>query len=138
RTDLQEQPQLDANARYVLKTPLKVGDTWDAMTVPYLLRRSNEQPRDLIQTHQAFMTYRVESLNEKVEVPAGEFSGCALVRGEAALRLFTDPNSGFTDVPLVTREWYCQSVGLVKFDREESVPASSFMTGGKVSYVLVK
>lgn len=136
RTDLQEQPELDAKPRYVLKTPLRVGESWDALTAPYLLRRSNEQPRDLVQTHQAMMTYKLESLNESVEVPAGSFKACALVRGEAVLKLFTDPNSGFNDVPLISREWYCPGVGLVKFEREEIVPPSSFMTGGKVSYVL--
>lgn len=136
RTDLQEQPELDAKPRVVLKTPLRVGESWDAMTAPYLLRRSNEQPRDLIQTHQAMMTYKVESLNESVEVPAGSYQGCALIKGEAALRLFTDPNSGFTDVPLISREWYCPGVGLAKFEREEIVPPSAFMAGGKISYVL--
>ena len=30
---------------------------------------------------------------------------------------------------LISREWYCQGVGLVKFEREEKI-ASTFMLGG--------
>jgi hypothetical protein len=135
RTDVQEQAVLDDKPRFILKTPLKVGDTWDAPTVPYLLRRPNETPRDLVNTHQAIMTYKVQALNETVTVPLGTYTGCALVRGEATLRLFTDPNNGFNDVPLISQEWYCPGVGLVRFEREETVPGL-FMTGGKVNYVL--
>lgn len=138
RTDVQEQAELDAKPRYVLKLPLQVGQTWEAMTVPYLLRRPNEYPRDLTQSHQASMVYRIESLNEKVEVPQGSHQACVLVRGEAQLRLFVDPNTGFQDVPLVSREWYCPGAGLVKFEREETVSAGQFFTGGKVSYVLTR
>lgn len=136
RTDSQEQAELDAKPRFVLRLPLKVGETWEAVTVPYLLRRPNEYPRDLTQSHQALMVYRIESLNEKVEVPQGSHEGCVLVRGEALLRLFVDPNTGFQDVPLVSREWYCKGVGLVRFEREETVPVGQFFTGGKVTYQL--
>ena len=105
------------------------------MTVPYLLRRQNEFPRSLKHSHQAKMTYRIESLTESVEVPYGKYTGCALVKGEATIKIFTDPINGFTDVPLITQEWYCPKVGLVKFEREEEVPGQ-FMTGGKVTYLL--
>jgi hypothetical protein len=136
RTDVQEQAVLDAKPRHVLKLPLQVGQTWEAITVPYLLRRPNEYPRDLTQTHQATMVYRIESINASVEVPQGSHQACVLVRGEALLRLFVDPNTGFQDVPLVSREWYCPGAGLVKFEREETVPAGQFFTGGQISYVL--
>lgn len=136
RTDLEEQATKDPKPRYILKTPLQVGDTWDGgLTVPYLIRRPNEFPRDLKHSHKAPMTYRVEALNEEVEVPLGKYTGCAHIVGEAAVRIFTDPINGFNDVPLISHEWYCPKVGLVKFSREEIVPGQ-FMTGGKVTYLL--
>ena len=81
------------------------------------------------------MTFHVEAANEEVEVPLAKYSGCVHVVGQARLHLFTDPINGFSDVPLISHEWYCPRVGLVKFSREEIVPGQ-FMTGGKVTYSL--
>jgi hypothetical protein len=136
RTDFDELATKDANPRYVLKMPLQVGDFWDGgTTVPYLIRRPNQVPNDLKQSHRANMTYRVVALNEEVVVPVAKYTGCVHLIGEASIRIFTDPINGFNDVPLVTNEWYCPKVGLVKFSREEIVPGQ-FMTGGKVTYQL--
>lgn len=136
RTDFEELATKDVKPRYVLKTPLKVGDFWDGgTTVPYLIRRPNQVPNDLKQSHKVSMTYRVEALSQDVDVPLGKYSGCAHLVGEASVRVFTDPVNGFNDVPLISHEWYCPKVGLVKFSREEIVPGQ-FMTGGKVTYQL--
>lgn len=136
RTDLEELASKDPSRRYILKTPLQVGDTWDGgVTVPYLIRRPNQMPNDLRHSHKALMTFRLEALNEEVDVPLAKYTGCAHVVGEASIRIFTDPINGFNDVPLISHEWYCPQVGLVKFSREEIVPGQ-FMTGGKVTYQL--
>jgi hypothetical protein len=136
RTDLEEQATKDPSRRYILKTPLQIGDSWDGgVTVPYLIRRPNQVPNDFKHSHKAIMTFRVEALNEQVEVPFAKYTGCAHVVGEASIRIFTDPINGFNDVPLISHEWYCPKVGLVKFSREEIVPGQ-FMTGGKVTYQL--
>lgn len=136
RTDFEESASKDPSRRTILKTPLQVGDSWDGgVTVPYLIRRPNQVPNDLRHSHKASMTFRVEGLNEIVEVPFAKYTQCAHVVGEASLRLFTDPINGFNDVPLISHEWYCPKVGLVKFSREEVVPGH-FMTGGKVTYEL--
>lgn len=136
RLDNQEQAILDPEKRYILKNPVQVGTTWDAMTVPYLVRHPNEFPYHLKNSHKAMMTYRVEALNQEVEVPYGKFTDCIHVQGTASIKIFTDPVNGFSDVPLVSNEYYCKGVGLVKFDREETVPGYA-MTGGKLSYNLV-
>lgn len=136
RTDFEENASKDPSPRYILKTPLQVGDSWDGgFTVPYLIRRPNQVPNDLKQSHKVIMTYRVQAVNEEVNVPLGKYNGCAHLIGEASVRIFTDPINGFNDVPLITHEWYCPKVGLVKFSREEIVPGQ-FMTGGKVTYLL--
>jgi hypothetical protein len=49
--------------------------------------------------------------------------------GTAQLNLYTDPVNGFNHVPLISREWYCQGVGLVRLEREERVP-KGFLVGG--------
>ena len=135
RLDVEEQATLDPQPQIVLPEPLKVGAEWTAPTVPYILRRMAEFPRELKYRSHATMHYAVVALDETVEVPAGSFSHCVKVRGDASLRLYVDPAKGFADQPLITTEWYCKGVGLVRFDRDESVQ-SAFLSGGSVSYVL--
>ncbi|WP_066254243.1 hypothetical protein [Hydrogenophaga flava] len=130
RTDIDEQPTADAEPLWVLKAPYAVGTEWTTATVPYLLQRRNEHPRDLKYTHKAQMTWRIESVDDVVTRADGsELKPCLRVVGQARLNLYTDPVHGFTDVPLISREWYCKGQGLVKLEREEKVP-QGFMTGG--------
>lgn len=136
RSELRDTITLDPIPRTVLKWPLQVGSTWQASTTTYLLKRRAEFPREVRHSHPEIpMTYTVEALDASVQTPAGPFSGCAQVRGEAKLRLFVDPVQGWRDVPLVTNEWYCPGVGLVKLTREERA-ASGFLTGGLITLEL--
>lgn len=133
RTDIDDLPTPDAEPMWVLKAPFQVGTEWTTVTVPYLLQRRSEHPRDLKHTHKAQMTWRIEAVDDVVKLADGrEHSPCLRVVGQARLNLYTDPVQGFTDVPLISREWYCKGEGLVKFEREEKVP-QGFMTGGVLS-----
>jgi len=130
RTDIDNEPSADAEPLWVLKAPYQVGTEWTTPTVPYLIQRKNEHPRDLKYTHKAQMTWRIEAVDDRVKLANGhEVQPCLRVVGEARLNLYTDPVNGFTDVPLISREWYCQGQGLVKLEREEKVP-NGFLTGG--------
>lgn len=133
QTDLDREPQADMPQRWVLKAPYQVGTEWSTPTVPYLLQRKNEYPRELKHSHSTLMHWRIESVNDTVTTAQGRtFSPCLKVVGTGHLNLYTDPVNGFSDVPLISREWYCQNVGLVKFEREERVSAG-FLLGGMVS-----
>ena len=135
RLDTEEQATLDEKPRTVLPHNLVVGAEWDIPTVPYLLRRMAEFPRELKYRSHALMHYTLEALDDTVTVPAGKFEHCVRVRGNANFRLFVDPVQGFAEQPVTSVEWYCKGVGLTRFDREEKLN-SSFLTGGSVSYVL--
>lgn len=137
KSELQEEPQPDKEPRFVLKAPVAVGTTWRASTTAYLLQRRQEFPREIRHGHPAVpMSYTIEALGEKLQTRAGAFENCVRVRGVAALRLFADPVVGWKDMPLVTTEWYCAGVGLVKLVREEPAE-STFLTGGKLTMELV-
>ncbi len=130
RTDIDNEPTADAEPLWVLKAPYQVGTEWTTPTVPYLIERRNEYPRELKYTHKAQMTWRIEAVDDSVKLADGStHKPCLRVVGEARLNLYTDPVNGFTDVPLISREWYCQGKGLVKLQREEKVP-SGFLNGG--------
>ena len=138
RTDIDNEATADAEPMWVLKAPYEVGTEWTTVTVPYLLQRRNEHPRDLKFTHKAQMTWRIEAVDDTVTLADGsEHRPCLRVVGQARLNLYTDPVNGFTDVPLISREWYCRGAGLVKLEREEKVPAG-FMTGGVLTAELIR
>jgi len=98
--------------------------------VPHLLARRNEYPRELKHSHRAIMQWRIEADNETVTLDGGrQLNPCLKVVGTAQLNLYTDPVNGFTNVPIISREWYCKGHGLVRLEREERVP-QGFMVGG--------
>lgn len=138
KSDLDEAPQPDAQPRYVLKAPIAAGTTWQATTTAYLLRRRSEFPPEIRHSHPAVvMTYTIDALDDRVETRAGRFDRCVRVRGQAVIKLFADPVSGWRELPLTTTEWYCHGPGLVKLVREE--PAnSSFLTGGTLTMELLE
>ena len=130
QTELDAEPLADETPLWVLKAPYVVGTEWSTPTVPHLLARRNEYPRELKHSHRATMLWRIESVSETLKLEGGRtLSPCMKVVGTARLNLYTDPVNGFTDVPLVSREWYCQGHGLVRLEREERVP-KGFMVGG--------
>lgn len=136
RTLFETHPVLDEPPRMVLPLPY-TSDTdrrWSSSTTSYVIHMtgpstiSNANPnRDFV------MSYRVASRNETVIVPAGKFENCLLVEGDATLTMFADPMTGYTDVPIKTREWYAPRVGLVKLERSEPLDSSVFKGG---SYTL--
>jgi hypothetical protein len=137
KSDLDAEPKLDAQRRYVLKAPLAAGSTWQATTTAYLLKRRNEFPREIKHTHPSVnMNYTIEALGDKVQTRAGAFDNCLRVKGTAAVRVYADPVVGWRDMPLVTTEWYCDGVGLVRLVREEPAQAT-FLTGGTMTMELV-
>lgn len=130
RMDIDQDPTPDAEPRWVLKAPYTVGNEWTTPTVPFLIQRINEHPRELKYTHSAPMLWRIEATDEAVTLGNGTtLKPCLRLRGEAKLNLYTDSVNGFTDVPLISQEWYCKDRGLVKFERTEKVP-KGFLTGG--------
>ena len=138
KTDLDADPAPDPAPRYVLKTPLVVGTSWQASTTTYLLRRNADFPPEIRHSHKPVpMTYRIEALGETVVTRGGSFSDCIRVQGQAVQKLFADPVTGFRDMPLSSTEWYCKGVGLVKVQRSEPAK-STFLTGGVMTLELTE
>lgn len=133
KSDLEEEPQPDKQARYVLKMPLAAGTGWQHTTTAYMLRRRQEFPPEIRHTHPAVpMNYTIEAVDESVETRVGRFERCVRVRGRASLKLFADPVVGWRDMPLTTTEWYCPGPGLVRLVREEPAQ-STFLVGGTLT-----
>lgn len=137
RGALDEKPRPDAPRRYVLRTPLEVGTSWQAPTVPYVLARTYQRPNALRHVMPPLtMTYRIDALDQTVEVPAGAFTGCLRVQGVAEIRLYVDSAREWRLIPMTSLEWYCPDVGLVRLERQEPSP-TQLVVGGTVTLELV-
>ena len=136
KNPLDNEPQADNPPRYVLRKPFVVGTQWEASTVAYVLQRRNEVPKEIRYTQKpVMMVYRIDALAQNVETPMGSFEGCIRVAGEAKIKLYVDAQFAWRDIPLLSTEWYCPGVGLVRMERVETAP-SKFMQGGSVSLEL--
>jgi hypothetical protein len=137
KSDLQAEPVLDKGKRYVLKSPLAAGNSWQANTTAYLLHRRQDFPREIKHLHPSIpMVYTIDAVAEPLSTRAGDFKDCLRVRGVADVRLYADPVVGWRNLPLTTLEWYCKGVGLVRLVREE--PANTtFLSGGTLTMELL-
>jgi hypothetical protein len=137
KTDVDRDPKIDPEHRYVLRKPYVVGTEWSTPTSAFILERPNEYRRQFRNTHKPFpITFRIEAVNEKVTTPSGSFEGCLKVSGRAVIKLYVDALGVWDDVPLTSMEWYCPNVGLVKLVRLEKSP-SKLVRGGELTMQLV-
>lgn len=132
RTLVDAAPIADETPRTVLKAPFVVGTEWKTLSVPYVLRRKNEYPHELKNTHTVWLDWKIEATDDTVALSHATLRPCLRVVGRGEIPLYTDPVTGFNRVPIVSTEWYCKGYGLVKWSRKETVK-SGFFTGGEIS-----
>ncbi|MEQ9479148.1 MAG: hypothetical protein RIK00_07490 [Algiphilus sp.] len=137
RLVVQLEPVPDPHPRYVLRQPIQPGTAWTLKSHPYVLQRMYEAEDVLRRTMTVEMAYEIEDTATSVQVPAGRFDNCVLVVGRGTLPIYTDAVDGWTDVPIISREWYAPGVGLVKLERSEPLRTHSF-TGGTRTFELTQ
>jgi hypothetical protein len=139
RTLFETHPVVDEPARLVLPMPYlgSTERTWSSTTTSYVIHRTGPSTIASANATKDFvMNYRIASKDETVIVPAGKFEHCLLVEGDATLTLFADPMTGYTDIPVKTREWYAPGVGMVKLERTEPLETSVYK-GGRYVFELI-
>ena len=118
RTLVELKPREDKEKRFVLKFPVETGSNWRVTSEPMVLL--NVFPFRQRTSGVYFpMSFRIESTNETVTVPAGTFDNCLKVIGEGMTEIFTDAVNGFNEIPILQEEWYAPDVGLIKLMRYE-------------------
>lgn len=140
KSPTKDQAVMDEEPRTVLPQPLKVGSTWTIPTVPYFLRRRNENPSEFryVSKYQNLpMVFKVADVNVKISTPAGHFENCTRVDGTMEMMLWNDAIFAYKPTPILSREWFCPGVGLVQVEREEPTTAKLFQ-GGTMRMTLLK
>ena len=140
RNIISMKPTMDASKRMVLPLPLSENSStsWSVLTQSYTIHRILPNYEAAHENTAHFqMTYTIESINEEITVPAGNFKQCILIEGQAQIDQLVGANTGDGIVEMTTREWYAPGVGLVKLERLEPLDGGVFK-GGKITYELMK
>jgi hypothetical protein len=123
---------LDRAPRTVIPAKLSKEDRWTTTTSPYFLKRRNEWPQEfkyVDRFRDLTMSYAVEATDQKVSTPAGDFSGCVVIKGVTPLHIWHEREMTYKEAPMVNLEWYCPNVGLVQLERTEPTTARFFQGG---------
>ncbi len=75
------------------------------------------------------MRYRIEAVDERVRVPAGNFSGCIRVHGKGKAKYVGDVYIENGHVFVEQDEWYCPGVGLTRAHRLEKTDTNILKQG---------
>jgi hypothetical protein len=140
RTPNDKVAMLDRAPRTVLPAKLSKEEKWTTTTSPYFLKRRNEWPQEfkyVDRFRDLTMTYAVEATEQKVSTPAGDYSGCVLIKGVTPLHIWHEREMTYKEAPMVNLEWYCPNVGLVQLERHEPTTAR-FFQGGVMRMTLLR
>lgn len=110
---------LEKEELFVIKSPFEVGTSWEQETITGVLEVVIAPFRRHYALHTPVqMKYTIESLDQKVNVPAGKFENCMKVVGYGTqAKVQAEKTIGTVDVTVESSDWYCPKVGLVKSTR---------------------
>lgn len=119
-----------ADRQIVLPRILKPSDHWRGNTRTAVLESAGPPWEKLFRINVPVdMQYRVESLTETIETPAGKFTGCLMVSGYGKTNADIGNTIGRTEIEITTKEWFAPRVGLVRMERSERTDAKSLNFG---------
>jgi hypothetical protein len=115
----------------VLGLPWQPGASWQANTTTVALVRFGPPQRTYIfrVTQQVPMTYRIETIDDQVTVPAGNFNRCLRVYGRGKINADVGNFVGRTTLTVESWDWYAPGVGLVKSKRRETTTSAVLRFG---------
>jgi len=124
--------QHDSKRHYMLVYPLAGDTSWTlASRLRLIESRTFAREDKLYKRHlPVAMTYRITSLNESIEVPAGRYTNCIQVTGTGLTRVPVDRGTASAEVEVTHTDWYAPSIGLVKSVRRE-ISESVFLQDGE-------
>ncbi len=137
RSIIEYEPRFEPERVRILPSleDIEVGRTWAIVTKPYALHRTSSSSLPDPSEQSLNMLFEIQSLSDKVVVPAGIFENCLRVEGSAIVSLYTDPREGYQDIEIKQTEWYAPGVGMVKLVRDEPLDMPLFK-GGKITFEL--
>ena len=128
----------EPNEYYVFKFPLEQGQTWNDESISQVLIKTGPPQKTEFHINAKLpVNVTIESLNDRVEVPAGVFDDCMKVTLKGSGFYDAGNYVGHTIVSIDEERWYAPDVGLVKSVRKEKT-TNNVITDGHIIMQLEK
>lgn len=117
-------------ANRVLASPQRTGESWHGKAATVALIKVGPPQETLFRVSvEVPMIYTIELTDDRVSVPAGDFSNCLRVHGIGQVNIDAGNYVGRTNVTIESWDWYAPGVGLVKSSRRETTTSAALKFG---------
>lgn len=103
-------------------------NNWISKSQLFITKGFQPPLRDFIPSATFNMKYEIISKGIEVKVKAGSFKNCIHIKGFGETDFIADTRSGPNKVLIISNEWICDGVGVVKEERIEETKSSAFGT----------
>ena len=129
--DIREsKPKSFADKNIVIPTPFTVNTEWEQITYTKLLKKTGPPQRTEFKIiAEVPLEIKIESLEDTVIVPAGQFNKCMRIKMIGSAYKDAGNYVGLTLVNVEQTNWYSSGVGLVKMERIETTQSDALDKG---------
>lgn len=124
------EPRRYPMAQTVLPAGLAVGATWKGDTRTRVLEVTSHAAGALYKIEADVpLQYTLESVEDTVRVPAGEYHRCLRIRASGSTLAEVRKQVGLAEIKVEQVDWYAPGVGLVRSERRETTSSSALPSG---------
>ena len=129
--DIREsKPIFFADKQIVIPTPFAIDTEWEQVTHTRLLKKTGPPQRTEFKIiAEVPLEIKIESLEDTVIVPAGQFNKCMRIKMIGSAYKDAGNYVGLTLVNVEQTNWYSSGVGLVKMERIETTQSDALDKG---------
>jgi len=123
-------PKFISDKRLVIPKPFAINTKWEQLTTTKLLKKTGPpQKTEFKIIAKVPLEIEIESLDDTVVVPAGQFDNCMRIKMTGSSYKNAGNYVGLTLVNVVQTNWYSPGVGLVKMERLERTQSAALDKG---------
>ena len=114
----------------VMPSNVTLGATWRQTTVTSVLEKTGPPQRTEYRIIVPLEIHNtIESLNDQVQVPAGNFHRCIRIKGIGSTNVDAANYVGHTSIEVENFDWYAPGIGLIKTIRKEKIGSTAIKPG---------
>ena len=123
-------PKFISDKRLVIPKPFAINTKWEQLTTTKLLKKTGPPQKTVFKIiAKAPLEIKIESLDDTVVVPAGQFNNCMRIKMTGSSYKNAGNYVGLTLVNVEQTNWYSPGVGLVKMERLETTQSAALDKG---------
>ena len=119
-----------SDKRLVIPKPFAINTKWEQLTTTKLLKKTGPPQKTVFKIiAKVPLEIKIESLDDTVVVPAGQFNNCMRIKMIGSSYKNAGNYVGLTLVNVEQTNWYSPGVGLVKMERLERTQSAALDKG---------